>query len=72
MRSNFPLPRCQTNFILLFLRYNTLCKTRKNTREFHLHCWDDVCKVNEWCLVDCFHCEVRVSTQIMVHDDDIA
>ena len=26
------------------------------------------CKVNEWCLVDCFHCIFRVSTQIMVHD----
>ena len=24
----------------------------KNTREFHLYCWDHVCKVNEWCLAE--------------------
>ena len=54
MRSIFPLSQCQRNVILLFLRYKTLCKTRKNTCEFHLYCWDHVCKVNKWCFVDCF------------------
>ena len=29
-----------------FLRYKTLCKIRKNRLEFHLYCWDHVCKVN--------------------------
>ena len=24
------------------------------------------CKVNEWCSVDCFHCEIRVFNQIMM------
>ena len=66
MRSIFLLSRCQRNLILLFSRYITLCKTRKNTREFHLHYRDYVCKVNEWCLVDCFHHEFMFSTQIMV------
>ena len=32
----------------------------------HLYWWDDVFKVNEWCLIDCFHCKCRVSTQVMV------
>ena len=35
-------------------------------------CWDHVCNVNEWCLVDCFHCKLRVSTQVMVHNYLIA
>ena len=48
--------------ILLFSPYKTWCKTRKNTREFHLYCWDMFVR----CLVDCFHREFRVSTQIMV------
>ena len=38
----------------------------EKTGEFHLYCWDHVCKVNELCLVDCFHREFRASTQIMV------
>ena len=38
----------------------------QNTHEFQLCCWDHVCKVNEWCLVDCFHREFKVSTHIMV------
>ena len=38
----------------------------EKTREFHLYCWDHVCKVNEWCLVDCLHREFRLSTQITV------
>ena len=33
----------------------------------HLCCCDHVCKVNEWCLGDCFHHQFRVSTKIMVH-----
>ena len=41
---------------------------QKSTCEFHLCCWDHVCKVNEWCLVDCFYPEFRDSTQVMVHD----
>ena len=40
----------------------------EKTCEFNLYCWDHVCKVNEWCLVDCFHHEFRVSTQIKVPD----
>ena len=45
-----------------------LCAKQKNTHEFHIHCWDHVCKVNEWYLVDCFHHEFRFSAQIMVCD----
>ena len=44
-------------------QYKTLCKTqKKNTCEFHLYCWDHICKVNKWCLFDCFHCKFRIST----------
>ena len=46
--------------------------TKKNIREFHLYCWDHVCKVNGWCLVDCFHCGFKVSIQLMVRDYCIA
>ena len=49
-----------------------LCAKHKKTRELHLHCCNHVCKVNEWCLVDYFHREFRVSTQIMVRDYCIA
>ena len=59
MQSIFPLPQ-------LFSQYKTLCKIWQNTYKFHLYCWDHVCKVNEWCLVDYFHCKSRISTQIMV------
>ena len=59
-------------FELSVSRYKTWCKTQKNTREFHLYCWDHVCKVNEWRLVDSFRREFRVSTQIMVRDYCIA
>ena len=55
-----------------FTHNKTLCKTLKNTREFHLYCWDHVCKVNELCLVDFFHGEFRISTQIMVRDYCVA
>ena len=76
MRSFFPLLQCQRNLILLFLRYKTLYRThthtQKNIREFHLYCWDHVCKVNGWCLVDCFHCGFKVSIQLMVRDYCIA
>ena len=51
-----------TNFAIQNFVQNT------RTCEFHLYCWDHVCKVNEWCLVDCFHREFRVSTQIKVCD----
>ena len=68
MQSIFLLSLCQRNLILLCSQYKTLGKTWKNTREFHLSCWDHVGTVNKWCLVDCFHCKLRVSTQIMVSD----
>ena len=45
-----------------------LCKTQKNTGEFNLYCWDHVCRVNEWCLVDCFHWEFTGFSQIIVRD----
>ena len=51
---------------------DTKLKTRKSTRDFHLYCCDHVCKVNKWCLADCFHREFRVSTQMMVRDYCIA
>ena len=37
----------------------------KHARKFHLYnvCKDNVCKVKELCLVNCFHYEFRVSTQ---------
>ena len=43
-----------------------------NTFEFHLYCWDHFCKVNEWCLVACFHHKFRVYTQIVVRNCCIA
>ena len=49
-----------------------LCAKHEKTREFHLYRWDHDCKVNEWCLVDCFHREFKVPTQIMVRDYCIA
>ena len=39
-----------------------------NTKLCANYCWDHVCKLNEWCIVNCFHCKFRVSTQIMVCD----
>ena len=51
--------------------YTKLCAKHQKTyskHEFHLFCWDYVCKINEWFLVDCFHCEFRMSTQIIVCD----
>ena len=65
-------------FSITAIPNKSLCNTKlcakheKNTREFHLYCWDHVCKVNESCLVDCFHSEFRVSTQIMVRGYYIA
>ena len=67
MRPIFPLSQCQRNFMLLFSQYKTLCKTQKNTREFHLYCDDHVCKINEWCLFGCFHHKFRVSTQFIMY-----
>ena len=54
----------KSNFTI-FAMQNFVQNTKK-IRKFHLFCWDHVCKVNEWYLVDCFHREFRVSTQIMV------
>ena len=44
----------------------------------HLYCWDHVCKVNERCLVGCFHREFRISTPpfalplVACHDSHLA
>ena len=53
---------------LIFLSLCASLETTKHakTREFRLYWWDPVCKVNELCLVDCFHRKFKVSTQIMV------
>ena len=49
-----------------------LCVKQKKTCEFHLY-YQDVCKINEWCFVDCFnHKFSRVSIQIMVSNYCIA
>ena len=66
MRSTFPLLLCQRNLMLIFAQYKTA--KHEKTREFHLYCWDHVCKVNEWCLVDVFLRKFRVSTEIVVRD----
>ena len=63
----FPLLQWQRNLILLFPWYKILCKTWKNTCEFHFYCWGHVYEWTEWCLVDYFHRKVTASTQIMVH-----
>ena len=47
-----------TIFAVIFCAKHT-----KNTPEFQLHCWSHVCKVNEWCLVDCFCHKFRDATQ---------
>ena len=47
-------------------------KHTKSVREFHLFYWNHVCKVNEWCLVNCFHSKFRVSMQIIVRNYCIA
>ena len=60
------------NLILLCWWYKTLCKTRINTHEFHLYCWNHVCKLNKQRLVDCFHQKFRCYTQITVHNYCIA
>lgn len=44
----------------------TLCANLTN--EFHLYCWYHICNINEFCLVYCFHCKFRISSQIMVRD----
>ena len=46
----------------IFVIQNYVQNTKKNTSEFHLFCWDHVCKINEWC----FHHKFWDSTQIMV------
>ena len=62
MLSIFPIIAISKKSHFILLRHKIVCKTQK-TREFHLYCWNHVCKVNEWCLVDCLHHEFRVSTQ---------
>ena len=64
MRSNFPLLRCpRKSYFTIFVIHDFMQNT---IREFHLYCWDHICKVNEWCLVDCFHREFRVSTYAII------
>ena len=53
------------SYFTILVIQNFVQNTQK-TCEFHLYCWDHICSVNEWCLVDCFHCKFKVSTQIMV------
>ena len=43
-----------------------------NTKLCANYSWDHVCKLNEWCIVNCFHHKFRVSTPIMVCDYSIA
>ena len=39
-------------------------KAKQNKKHVNsIYCLDHVCKTNEWCLVDCCHGEIRVSTQ---------
>ena len=54
MRFIFPLSQRQRNFIYYF-RITKLYAKHEKKHEFHLSCWDHVCKLIEWCLVDCFH-----------------
>ena len=61
-----------TKEISYYFLYTKLCAKLEKTCETHLYCWDYVCKVNKWCLVDCFHREFRVSIQIMARDWCIA
>ena len=61
-----------TKEISYYFLYTKLCAKHEKTCETHLYCWDYVCKVNKWCLVDCFHREFRVSIQIMARDSCIA
>ena len=68
--SIFRMPK-KFHFIIFAIQ-NSGQNTKKNTHEFYLCCWDHVCKVNEWCLADCFSHKYGVSTQIMVHDYCIA
>ena len=48
------------------------------TVSMELNIWDYVCKVNEWCLVGCFHREFRISTPpfalslVACHDSHLA
>ena len=51
------------NFILIFSWHKASCKTHTKKHEFHLYCWNHVCKVNDWCLVYCFNHKFRVSAQ---------
>ena len=46
------------------------CDARLYAKQKKIHMSSIICKVNEWCLVDCFHCKFRVSIQI--HNNCIA
>ena len=48
----------------IFVIQNFVQKTQKHLW-IHLYYWDQVFKVNEWCLMNCFHRESSVSNQIV-------
>ena len=50
----------------IFVMQNFLQNTEEKTIEFHLYCWDYFCKVNEWCLADCFYHEFKVNEWCLV------
>ena len=54
-----------------YFRDTKLYTKHWKTREFHLYCSKHVCKINEWYLVDYFHREFRVSTQMGDFNIDI-
>ena len=47
-----------------YFRDTKLCAKHKKSPVNSVY-WDHLCKVNKWCLVDCFHREFMVSIQIM-------
>ena len=52
---------CLHSSFFFTLKFSTLDSPAvRITCEFNLYYWDHVCKVNEWCLVDCFHRKLRV------------
>ena len=69
MRSIFPLSRGQRNLILLFSIQNVVQNMKKHMWILFILLWS--CLYGKWCLVECFHYEFRVSTQIMVRNYSI-
>ena len=51
-------------FLFNYFRDTKLCAKHKKSPVNSVY-WDHLCKVNKWCLVDCFHREFMVSIQIM-------